>query len=268
MSEAMALPDHGLRVEALGPLHINGQPAGLTPARSQLIVALALAGRTGLANSRLCRLLGPDCDHPRPSDSLRQLIARTRSGLGRADDGREWIVHLGHGRYALHPAARVDWADFEAAITAAVAAENGGRLAEALARVRGQPFADCYYWWLDPALVESVTVRIVTAAQALAQISLVSDPAAAARAARIGLAADPAAEQLWRLLMHAENMAGNLAGVHEAWSRCVSVISGSAADGQPEPATAAVYAGLVGRPLSNFSPGIASFLPGAWPRDR
>jgi DNA-binding SARP family transcriptional activator len=247
LANAAAPGQPGLRVRLLGSLEINGQPGALVPARSQLIVALALAGRAGLTNRQLCRLLGADSEHPRPADSLRQLIARTRRQLGCADAGREWIEHLGQGRYALHPDARVDWAEFGAATRDAIAAGDRDQLAEALSAVRGPAFTGCYYWWLDPSLAESITVRIVEAAAALAELSLTSDPSAAARAARIGLAADSAAEQLWRLLMRAEHAAGNLAGVHDAWSRCVSAISEMAADGQPERATAAVYAGLLAR---------------------
>ena len=114
--------------------------------------------------------------------------------------------------------------------------------------IRGQPFTGCYYWWLETAMVESVTARIVAAAEKLAELSLTSgDPAAAARAARTGLAADSAAEQLWRIMMRAEHAAGNLAGVREAWGRCVGVAAEVAADGQPDRATSAVYDQLLAR---------------------
>ena len=95
-----------LRIGVLGTFTVNGAPAALQPAQSQLILALALNGRDGLSNAQLCYLLGADPDHPKPSDSLRQLIVRTRRQLGRAPDGREWIEHLGAGQYALHPQTR------------------------------------------------------------------------------------------------------------------------------------------------------------------
>ena len=90
--------------------------------------------------------------------------------------------------------------------------------------------------------------RIVAAAERLAELSLTGhDPAAAVRAARIGLTADAAAEQLWRIMMRAEHAAGNLAGVREAWGRCLDVVSEVAADGQPDSATSAVYDELLAR---------------------
>jgi DNA-binding SARP family transcriptional activator len=243
-------PAASLRIGMLGQLTINGQPGALLPAQTQLIVALAVNGPAGLSNGQLCDLLGADADHPKPADSLRQLIARTRRQLGRADDGKEWIIHLGHGQYALHPDSRVDWREFQSLTDAGTAAKDGSKLAAALSMIRGQPFTGCYYWWLDIELVDSVSANIVAAAAALAELALAKpDPASAARAARIGLVADATEEELWRLLMRAEHGAGNLAGVRDAWARCVDAVGEVAADGQPQRATAALYRSLTGRKL-------------------
>ena len=76
-----------LRVGILGSFTVNGAAGALLPAQSQLILALALNGPVGLSNPQLGYLLGADPDHPKPSDSLRQLIARTRRQLGRAPGG-------------------------------------------------------------------------------------------------------------------------------------------------------------------------------------
>jgi DNA-binding SARP family transcriptional activator len=237
----------GLRIGLLGSLTVNGHAGALVPAQSQLIVALAL-NRNGLSNRQLRSLLSADAGYPKPADSLRQLIARTRRALGRTSDGRQWIEHLGHGTYALHPDARVDCHEFEALTAAGIASEDAGLLAEAIDLVRGRPFTGCYYWWLEPAIVESVTARIVASAETLARLRLTNgDPAAAVRAARVGLAADASAEQLWRIVMRAEHAAGNLAGVRGAWGRCLVVVSEVAVDGQPDSATSAVYSELLAR---------------------
>ncbi len=234
-----------LRISVLGSLTVNGHAGALVPAQSQLIVALAL-NQAGLGNRQLRGMLGADAAHPKPADSLRQLIARTRRALGRAADGREWIEHQGHGHYALHQDAWVDVREFERLTAAGNASEDA--LSAALSLVRGQPFTGCYYWWLGPEQVESVTARIVAAAETLATLRLAGrDPSAACRAARIGLAADSAAEQLWRVKMRAEHAAGNLAGVRGAWGRCLDVVSEVAADGQPDSATFAVYSELLAR---------------------
>ncbi len=239
-----ALPS--LRIGVLGSFTINGEPAALQPAQSQLVLALALNGRDGLSNPQLCYLLGADPDHPRPSDSLRQLIVRTRRQLGRAPGGREWIEHLGSGQYALHPEARFDWAEFDELAEAGIAGRDAACLRSALRLLRGQPFAGCDYWWLDPALTETVRAQLVDAADLLAELELeAGDPPAAARAARTGLAGDAGAEQLWRALMRAEHAAGNSTGIREAWSRCLDAIAEIAADGQPHPQTTALYRELL-----------------------
>jgi len=236
-----------LLIRVLGSLTVNGQAGALVPAQSQLLVALAL-NRGGLANKQLRRLLGSDALHPKPADSLRQLIARTRRALGQAPGDREWIEHLGHGHYALHPDAWLDWRVFETLTAAGMQSREAAPLEDALGLVRGQPFTGCYYWWLEPELVESVRARVVAAAEALATLKLTKrNPAAAARAARIGLAVDSSAEQLWRIVMRAEHAAGNLAGVRGAWHRCRNVVSDVAADGRPDPATTAVYSELLAR---------------------
>jgi DNA-binding SARP family transcriptional activator len=237
----------GLRIGVMGAFTVNGSPAALAPAQSQLILALALNGRDGLSNGQLCYLLGADPDHPKPTDSLRQLIVRTRRQLGRAADGREWIEHLGAGQYALHPGATFDWAEFEELSERGLADRDVGCLRDALTLIRGKPFTGCYHWWLDLAFTETVRAQIVDAAELLAQLELAAgDPSASARAARTGLAGDIAAEQLWRALMRAEHAAGNLAGVREAWSRCLDTMTDIAADGEPHPDTAALYQELIG----------------------
>jgi DNA-binding SARP family transcriptional activator len=236
-----------LRIGVLGTFTVNGAPAALQPAQSQLILALALNGQDGLSNGQLCYLLGADPDHPKPSDSLRQLIVRTRRQLGRAADGREWIVHLGAGQYALHPDAKFDWADFEELSERGMQDRDRASLRDALALIRGKPFAGCYHWWLDLAFTETVRAQIVDAAEMLAELELAAgDPSASARAARTGLSGDAAAEQLWRAVMLAEHAAGNLAGVREAWSRCLDTMTDIAADGEPHPDTAALYQQLIG----------------------
>jgi DNA-binding SARP family transcriptional activator len=235
-----------LRIGILGSFTINGAAGALLPAQSQLILALALNGAVGLSNPQLGYLLGADPDHPKPSDSLRQLIARTRRQLGPAPGGAEWIVHLGGGQYSLHPDARLDWADFSALAERGLAARDRGDLREALALVRGQPFSDCYHWWLDLAFVETVRAQIVDVAEMLAALELeANDASASARAARAGLAGDVAAEQLWRALMRAEHVAGNLSGVREAWNHCLGVIADIAPGGEPHPDTAALYQELL-----------------------
>jgi DNA-binding SARP family transcriptional activator len=202
------------------------------------VLALALAAPAGLSNSALCSMLGADPDHPKPSDAVRQVITRTRRRLGLASDGQEYIVHVGSGHYLLHPEATLDWTRFRDLVTAGQADD----LRSALGLIGGQPFTGSYYWWIDIPLIETVRAEIVDTAEALADFELATGSArGAARAARAGLMADATAEPLWRALMRAEHAAGNLAGVAEAWRRCLDAIEDVAPGGEPHHDTTALY---------------------------
>jgi len=233
-----------LRIRVLGPFAITGAAEQLQPQQAELVLALALAAPAGLSNSALRAMLGADPDRPKPADAVRQIITRTRRRLGPAPDGQEHIIHTGNGHYLLHPGASLDWTEFHALA-------GRGRpddLRTALAMVSGQPFAGCYFWWIDSPLVETVRAEIVDAADALADYELANGSArAAARAARAGLLADPTAEQLWRAVLRAEHAAGNLSGVAEAWRRCLDAIEDIAPGGEPHPDTAALYRELTAR---------------------
>lgn len=235
-------PVRGIEIKVLGPVEVLGAAEPLQPKQAELVLALALHAPVGLSNSALCTLLGADNDHPRPTDSVRQLITRTRRRLGQAPDGQEYIVHLGSGIYVLHAAARLDWTAFSSLATRGRANASTADLHAALAMIKGQPFADCFHWWIDISLVETMRAEIVDAAELLANMELTAgDPRAAARAARAGLAAEAASEQLWRALMCAEHDSGNLDGVTAAWNGCLDAISEIAPGADPHPDTERLY---------------------------
>jgi DNA-binding SARP family transcriptional activator len=247
-----AEPSPPLLIGILGTFTINGVPAALKPAQGQLLLSLALNGDEGLSSARMCDLLGPDPDHPKPGDSLRQLIVRTRRQLGRPSDGREWIEHRGGGWYALHPEARFDWADFDELSERGTRESDRALLSEALALVRGEPFRDCDWWWLDQAFLRAVQAQIAETALALAELELVAgDGRASAQAARVGLDIDPADERLWRALMRAEHDAGRPTGVEEAWNACLAVLADIALDGRPHQDTAALHRELTACPAGS-----------------
>jgi DNA-binding SARP family transcriptional activator len=251
-SPLAAAPSAALLIGVLGTFTINGAPAALKPAQSQLLLSLALNGDEGMSSARMCYLLGADPDHPKPGDSVRQLITRTRRQLGRPSEGREWIEHLGGGWYALHPDARFDWAEFEVDSERGIRESDRAVLSGALALVRGEPFRDCDWWWLDQAFLQAVGAQITETAVTLAELELaVGGGRAAAHAARVGLDIDPADERLWRALMRAEHEAGRPAGVQDAWSACQAVLADIALDGQPHQDTAALHRELTEWPSSD-----------------
>ena len=239
-----------LRVRVLGSFMITGAAEQLQPKQAELVLALALAAPAGLSNSALCSILGADPDHPKPSDAVRQIISRTRRRLGPASDGQAYIIHAGSGRYLLHPDASLDWTEFREL----VASGETKTLRAAVSLIGGQPFTGSYFWWIDVPLIETMRAELVDAAETLAEIELAGGSArAAARAARAGLCAEPSAEQLWRVLMRAEHAAGSMAGVTEAWRRCLDAIEEIAPGGEPHPDTAALYRQLSGRPRQHAS---------------
>jgi DNA-binding SARP family transcriptional activator len=246
----------GLLIGVLGTFTINGVPAALKPAQSQLLLSLALNGEEGMPSARMCYLLGADPDHPKPGDSVRQLITRTRRQLGRSSDGREWIEHRGGGWYSLHPDARFDWAEFEELSERGIEESDRALLASALALVRGEPFRDCDWWWLDQAFLQTVGAQIAETALTLAELELAAGAGrAAANAARVGLGIDPADERLWRVLMRAEHEAGRPAGVQDAWNACQAVLADIALDGRPHQDTAALHRELTACPSGDVIAG-------------
>jgi DNA-binding SARP family transcriptional activator len=227
-----------LRIGVLGPFIVDGAADQLQPKQAELVLALALAAPAGLSNSALCGMLGADADHPKPADAVRQVITRTRRRLGRAGDGREYIIHTGNGNYVLHEDASLDWTEFRRL----VGSGYPGDLRAAVSLIRGQPFDGSYFWWIDIPLVETVRAELVDAAEALAEFEFSAGSArAAAKAARAGLTAESSAEQLWRIVMRAEHAVGNLAGVTEAWHRCLDAIEDIAPGGEPHPETSRLY---------------------------
>jgi DNA-binding SARP family transcriptional activator len=243
-----------LLIGVLGTFTINGAPAALKPAQSQLLLSLALNGDEGMSSARMCYLLGADPDHPKPGDSVRQLITRTRRQLGRPSEGREWIEHLGGGWYALHPEARFDWAEFEEDSERGIREGDRAALSGALALVRGEPFRDCDWWWLDQAFLQAVGAQITETAVTLAELELAAGGGhAAAHAARVGLGIDPADERLWRALMRAEHEAGRPAGVQDAWDACQAALADIALDGQPHQDTAALHRELTACPSGDVA---------------
>jgi DNA-binding SARP family transcriptional activator len=227
-----------LDVRILGPFTITGAAEPLQPKQAELVLALALAAPAGLTNSALCSVLGADPDHPKPADSVRQIITRTRRRLGLAADGQEYILHTGNGQYILHPEVALDWSSFRQL----VATGHVDDLRAAISLITGQPFAGSYFWWIDIPLSETVRAELVDACETLAESEFaMGSPRAAAWAARAGLRADISAEQLWRAVMRAEHAVGNLAGVAEAWRRCLDAIDDVAPGGEPHPDTASLY---------------------------
>jgi hypothetical protein len=54
--------------------------------------------------------------------------------------------------------------------------------------------------------------------------------------------------------MRVEHATGNLSGVREAWTHCLTVIADIAPGGEPHPDTAALYRDLLSHPPARSAP--------------
>jgi DNA-binding SARP family transcriptional activator/LysM repeat protein len=235
-----------LRVGILGPVEITGTERRIADQQAELVVALALTAPAGLSAAALAALLGTDPSQPKPVAAVRQLITRTRRALGPSGSGDYYIRHDA-GQYVLSAEAELDWAEFTQLFQAGLDSGDRGKLAAAMALVRGQPLDGSRYWWLDASVTEIITAQVVDASLRLAESQLADgDAAGAAATARTGLLADPAAEQLSRVLMRAEHAAGSQAGVTSAWAACHEAIQAVDPAGRPQEETTELYRALSG----------------------
>lgn len=204
---------------------------------------LAVAEGHTATRDRLRGHLGVDRDRPMAEAYFRQTCTRARALLGTAGDGRPRVLY-GNGCYSLHPDVAIDWDDFQA-LAADTITDDKGRienLKQALSLVRGQPFEDRCYQWLDPILIEHIRTEIIRAAIALADLSH-NDPVTAAWAACRGLLADPYAEPLYRTLMATSHALGHTRRIHLAYQLCEQALV--QLDLRPHQQTIALYRRLV-----------------------
>jgi DNA-binding SARP family transcriptional activator len=235
-----------LRVGVLGPVEITGTERAVSGQQTELVVALALTAPDGLSAAALAALLGTDPSHPKPVAAVRQIVTRTRRALGVSGSGAYYLRHDA-GQYVLTGEAQLDWAEFTRLFQAGLDSGDPGKIAGAMALVRGRPLDGSRYWWLDASVIEIITAQVVDASLRLAESQLADgDSAAAAASARTGLLADPAAEQLSRVLMRAEYAAGRPAGVTSAWAACHEAIQAVDPAGSPQEETTELYRALSG----------------------
>ena len=165
------------------------------------------------------------------------------------------------GRYELSPRVVTDYELFCVLVDQAKAAgsvdgvEVAGRvLTEALGMVRGEPFtgAGRGYAWVGPHR-GMVVGPVVDAAEMLAEMRLAAgDWRGAEWAARQGLLAFPCDERLYRILMRAASVAGNVPGVQRVFRELCDLIADGERGVEPEdtlhPETIELLETLTGRP--------------------
>jgi hypothetical protein len=212
--------------------------------------------RAGLLSAVVAYLAAYGEDHPVPKDRLQEALwplgddesdvasgsvkagtmratmSRVRAALGKDSLGRNHLPAARNGGFALGPRYRSDWSRFQAKVAAAHSAPSAEAielLREALALVRGAPFADhpakYFTWSEDSTLVSDIERAVAAAAEDLGERALqAAMPEVAAWAAAQGLRVVPVREELWRVGFQAAHDAGNADALDQAHTEAARAI--------------------------------------------
>jgi len=210
---------------------VQGRPvdlAALKPRPRAVLRFLALHADRPVHREVLQETFWPDADATTGARSLHVALSAVRRELA-PGEGRgtcELLVRDGDAyRLAMPEGARVDLADFDAAVARARRMRGLGDAGAAEAADRA--VLDAYGGDLLPedgpadwiaARRERARAEVVEAARSLAEAVLDRDPAAAADACTAGLAVDAYHDPLWRLLVAARERAGDRAAATSARS--------------------------------------------------
>jgi len=178
-----------VRVRTLGPIDVAGPVTVADPKTVEAAAYIALhpgSGVTGLSAELGISL-----------QAAGTRLAQIRDAFGLDREGRELLLVAPDGRFGFTERVGCDWTAFEEH-------RKEGRFAQALALVRGEPFADVWpgrYAWAEPYRQVMIST-IIDVAHTLAQACRDERDFASARlAVSHGLLAVPYAELLYRDLM-------------------------------------------------------------------
>jgi hypothetical protein len=204
-------------VNVLGDVEIVGGQEEIDRSRSIEAVAYLALHRNGATDDKLKAALWPK---PPTPGTFNTTISLARRQLGQDQDGIPYVLPVRNGRYMVSDAVGSDLDRFECLFAMAKSAPEAQAirlLSGALELVRGKPFDDTrtgYAWAHTEGFIARAEALVADAAHALAQLHLQNgDAARATWAARKGLLASPGYEVLYRDLMFACEIDGNLAAL-------------------------------------------------------
>jgi hypothetical protein len=205
-------------VRVLGPVTVDvasgSQISSAYQAQATELIAF-LAFTPGASSAAVSHALWPV---RAPNENTRDsAMSRARRWLGCDGEGNDHLMRYsggagapaaGKGGYRLHGVS-TDWEMFLALVGSDVTVAPTSVLLEALALVRGRPFADVpprRYGWADEArpgevtsLVQEITAAVVDVAHEVAGRALATGDLATARlASTVGRTVDPVDERVWR----------------------------------------------------------------------
>jgi DNA-binding SARP family transcriptional activator len=236
-------------VNVLGTVKIEGGNASIERSRSvEAVVYLALHPQ-GVSDDKLKGALWPD-RMPTPG-TFNTTVSLARRQLGDDSDGVPFVLPVKRARYSVSQNVGTDFDRFEklfALAKSTTESEATRLLGGALELVRGKPFDDVssgYAWAHVEGFIARAEAIIADAAHLLAQIHLKDgDAATATWAARKGLLAAPGYEVLYRDLMLACEVDGNLGALETIMAELNTLLDVVDPDDSLESETTALYTRL------------------------
>jgi DNA-binding SARP family transcriptional activator len=239
-------------VRVLGPVEITWQ--GSTPKRqvAELVSYLAVHPRGITYDQGRLAMWPATADDDRFGErapaTFWSLTTRARGALGKDRDGNALILREGNTALRLSAEVSCDWTVFERLASAARADRDRAPtlLRRALSLVRGRPFQDAAWTWVEAERLDgAIEAAVADAACDLADLALdASDLDTARFAVNQGLLAVPQSEALLRAAMRVAATAGDRDAVERAWRDARRLAASLGSLGEPEPETVALYQSL------------------------
>lgn len=244
-------PPFDLEVRVLGPVEVAGIRQPFARHRHLEIAVYLALHPDGVSDERLKTALWADAAPT--TSTFNTAISSTRAPLGRDAHGEphlEPFVDAGR-TYRVGKQVTSDWHRFTMRLEHALHADQTTAirdLRDALALVRGQPFAEShgFEWAWSEGLIANMELTVARAAHQLATWCLeTGDTDGAIWAAMQGLVAAPADETLYRDRMRAHDHAGNPAGIETVMSELQHAVEDIEPWDAIHPETVALYQQLI-----------------------
>ncbi|GGT28156.1 membrane protein [Streptomyces kurssanovii] len=236
----------GPQVQVLGPVTLTGAQGRVGSNRRNhlLEIAVWLVLHPGLGRQDLDDAIWPGVRTT--SGTRNTAISRLRSWLGQdpnlpVDDPRAvYLPSITDGVYRLNPAVTSDWDRFKELYQQGMHHDGQDAdvaLAQALALVRGRPFADVdpsKYIWAEADIQEMISAIVDVAHELAERRRQVRDYRAAAQAVTKGMLVDGQSELLYRDLFTICHEMGDREGLERAAHRLARINAEEGIDSAPE----------------------------------
>ncbi|GLX22551.1 LysM peptidoglycan-binding domain-containing protein [Streptomyces lavendulae] len=236
----------GPQIQVLGPVALTGTQGRVSSGRRNHLMEIAawLALHPGLSRQDLDNAIWPGLR--RTASTRNTAVSRLRAWLGRdpnlpAEDPRSaYLPDVTDGVYQLGPAVTSDWDYFKELYQQGMHHDGQDAdvaLAQALALVRGRPFADVdpsKYSWAEADIQEMISAIVDVAHELAERRRHVRDYRAAAQAVTKGMLVDSQSELLYRDLFTICHEMGDREGLERAAAQLARINAEEGVDSSPE----------------------------------